>query len=55
MADKNLSHESQDELFEKFKKIEAERIGIGTHEKFHELLKGLKELYLEKGGASHDK
>jgi len=46
MADKVLSAEEQDNLFEGFEKIEIERIGIGKHEEYHKLLKSLKTEYL---------
>ena len=48
MADKLLSEEKQDELYEGFEKIEDERIGIGRHEEYHGLLGKLNEIYLEK-------
>lgn len=46
MADRVLSNAVQRELEEAFEKLEEERIGAGTHEKFHELLHRLKEVYL---------
>jgi hemerythrin-like domain-containing protein len=46
MADKVLSEEEQNLLFEDFEKIEIERIGEGKHEEYHELLKSLKKEYL---------
>jgi hemerythrin-like domain-containing protein len=46
MADKVLSVEEQDNLFEEFEKIEIERIGVGKHEEYHQLLKLLKKEYL---------
>ncbi len=45
-ADNRLSEQKQNELFEGFEKIEAERIGIGKHEEFHGLLKNLSQIYL---------
>ena len=45
-ADNRLSKQKQDELFEGFEKIEADRIGIGKHEEFHGLLKNLSQIYL---------
>ena len=45
-ADNRLSEQKQNELFERFEKIEAERIGIGKHEEFHGLLKNLSQIYL---------
>lgn len=47
MADSVLSAEQQDKLFEEFEKIENERIGVGAHEKFHELLHELNAIYLK--------
>jgi hemerythrin-like domain-containing protein len=46
MADRTLSKAKQDELEHEFEKLEVERIGIGTHERFHKLLHQLKEIYL---------
>jgi hemerythrin-like domain-containing protein len=46
LADKVLSQAKQNELEERFEKLEVERIGIGKHEEFHKLLHHLKEIYL---------
>lgn len=46
MADQHLSEEVQEKLLEDFEKVEVERIGVGTHEKFHKLLHHLKDVYL---------
>lgn len=46
MADQVLPAEQQEKLFTEFEKIENEKIGSGTHEKFHELLHQLKQIYL---------
>ena len=46
MGEKVLSKQIQEGLLEGFEKIEVERIGEGTHEKFHELLHHLREVYL---------
>ena len=46
MADQHLSEETQKKLLEDFEKVEVERIGVGTHEKFHKLLHHLKDVYL---------
>ena len=35
-------------LLEVFEKIEIERIGMGTHEKFHAMLGEFKQKYLNK-------
>ena len=45
-ADSRLSEKTQDQLFEGFEKIEAERIGVGKHEEFHDLLEKLSGIYL---------
>ncbi|MBP1748847.1 MAG: putative cytosolic protein [Deltaproteobacteria bacterium] len=45
MADDRLSEKKQDELFEGFEKIEQERIGVGKHEEFHDLIKRLSAIY----------
>ncbi len=47
MADKFLSENKQKELYEDFEKTEIERIGAGTHERFHELLHQLQDIYLK--------
>jgi hemerythrin-like domain-containing protein len=46
MGDRVLSDELQKELYDKFEKLEEEKIGIGKHEEYHALLKHLKEIYL---------
>ena len=47
MADKCLPKERQEELAEGFEKLEVERIGIGKHEEFHELMRHLTDVYLK--------
>ena len=47
MADKLLSQVKQAELEEGFERLEVERIGLGKHEEFHQLLHQLKEIYLD--------
>ena len=47
MADKALSTEVQEELYERYEKLEKEVIGIGKHEEFHQMLKELKDIYFE--------
>jgi len=47
MADMQLPEETQHDLIEEFEKLEQDRIGIGKHEKLHELLHNLKDKYLE--------
>jgi hemerythrin-like domain-containing protein len=46
MADRALSQAKQDEIYEKFEKIEEEVVGHGVHEQYHELLKQFKAKYL---------
>ena len=45
MADKVLDEEEQSKIFDAFEKLEVEKIGIGKHEEFHNLLKELKSIY----------
>jgi hemerythrin-like domain-containing protein len=47
MAEKVLSTQIQDKVFEQFEKIEEDVVGHGVHEQFHELLKQLKNKYLD--------
>jgi len=47
MADKKISTADQLEMVEVFEKIETERIGLGAHERFHEMLKEFKLKYIE--------
>jgi len=47
VGEKVLSKEVQEELSKGFEKIEAERIGAGTHEELHKLLKKLEGIYLK--------
>ena len=49
MADMHVSKEKQEELMEEFEKVERERIGVGKHEEFHQLLHNLQEVYLPNG------
>lgn len=46
MADMHLTEEQQRDLLGGFEKIEAEKIGPGKHEEFHQLLDTLKKIYL---------
>jgi hemerythrin-like domain-containing protein len=48
IADVQISTGDQKEMVEVFEKIETERIGAGTHEKFHSMLGEFKQKYLEK-------
>ena len=47
MGERVLPKEIQAKLAEGFEKIEMERIGAGTHEKFHKLLEELEKKYLK--------
>ena len=47
MGQRVLPQDVQTELARGFEKIEIDRIGEGTHEKFHKLLKKLEEIYLK--------
>ncbi len=47
IADVKISAEDQKEMAEVFEKIEIERIGMGTHEKFHAMLGEFKQKYLQ--------
>jgi len=46
MGERVLSRKKQEELVEAFEKLEREKIGEGTHERFHQLLHELQEGYL---------
>lgn len=46
MADQVLPADQQAKLFDEFEKIENKKIGVGTHEKFHDLLRQLKRFYV---------
>ena len=48
MADMHLSETKQEELLERFEKVEVERIWPGRHEAFHDLLHRLEEIYVSK-------
>ncbi|MEM2188929.1 MAG: hemerythrin domain-containing protein [Nitrososphaerota archaeon] len=45
LAEKILSPEKQSELLEKFEEIEHEKVGVEVHEKFHALIRRLREFY----------
>lgn len=45
MADQKISAAEQDELYEKFEELELERMGLGKHEEYHELLHRLIQEY----------
>lgn len=46
IADVRLSEPVQAGMIEAFESIETERIGLGTHEQFHAMLKEFKSAYL---------
>jgi len=46
LADRTLSPEKLEQLFNDYEKLEEERIGAGRHEEFHKLLRRLKTSYL---------
>jgi hemerythrin-like domain-containing protein len=45
MADRVLTEKLDNELFVEYEKLEEEEIGQGKHEEFHQLLKGLENIY----------
>jgi hemerythrin-like domain-containing protein len=47
MANRVLNEQKQKDLYEQFEKIEEEVVGHGVHEQYHELLKQLKNKYLD--------
>ncbi len=47
MADQKLSSSTQKEIMEEFERVEREETGEGVHERYHELLHSLKDLYLK--------
>ena len=48
MADRVLTEETQDELYDKFEELEENIIGKGKHEELHKRLEILSETYLGK-------
>lgn len=46
MADERLTENQQKTLLEEFDRVEREEIGAGVHEKYHELLHRLRDVYL---------
>lgn len=46
MADERLTDEQQKELLKEFDRVEREEIGAGVHEKYHEMLHQLRDVYL---------
>lgn len=53
IADAQLSAGVQNGMIAAFEKIEEERIGIGTHERYHEMLKEFKAKYLKQALRPH--
>lgn len=47
IADMHIPEDEQEKLLKEFERVEVEKIGVGKHEEFHELLKQLKKVYLE--------
>jgi len=47
MGDRVVAEKKQGELVKAFEKLEREKIGAGTHERFHQLLHDLEEVYLK--------
>ncbi|MDO8498487.1 MAG: hemerythrin domain-containing protein [bacterium] len=45
IADMHLDEKAQDQLIKEFEKIETERIGVGKHEQFHQMLNDLGKIY----------
>ncbi len=46
IADARIPADIQAGMMELFEKIEVDRIGLGTHERFHDMLKEFKSTYL---------
>lgn len=46
MAEKKLSGEQNQKLFEEFEILEKEKIGVGRHEQLHEIIHQLADVYL---------
>ena len=47
LAEKHLSEQEQEKLWEGFEKIETQKIGAGKHEEFHKMLENLERIYLK--------
>ncbi len=52
IADASLSPEAQDELVDRFERIEEERVGHGRHETFHKMMDELAKIYLAERRAA---
>ncbi|MDQ1329031.1 MAG: hypothetical protein QG641_2320 [Candidatus Poribacteria bacterium] len=48
MADRLFSEEDQNKMLEEFDRVETEEMGVGTHEKYHEMLHQFQDIYLKK-------
>ncbi len=46
MADQQLSADQQDDLMKGFERVEREEIGEGVHERYHELLHRLRDIFI---------
>ena len=47
LAEKHLSEQAQEKLWEGFEMIETQKIGVGKHDEFHKMLDKLESLYLK--------
>lgn len=47
IADHYISSSNQKQLIKKFELLEIEKMGAGTHEKFHDMIYALKKIYLK--------
>ncbi len=45
MADRFLNDDDAAKIIDRFEEIERDRVGVGKHEAYHEMLHSLKELY----------
>ena len=47
LAEKHLSEQEQEKLWEGFEMIETQKIGVGKHDEFHKMLDKLESFYLK--------
>jgi len=47
LAEKHLSAQAQEKLWEGFGMIETQKIGVGRHDEFHKMLDKLESVYLK--------
>jgi hemerythrin-like domain-containing protein len=47
LAEKHLSKQTQEKLWEGFEMIETQKIGVGKHDEFHKMLDNLESVYLK--------